>query len=796
MSRKTLECLLAALLLTLAGVAAAQPPAAVTVPEVEPLFYSVRVNGQATGDALLLRQGERLLARESDWDRWHLKHPDTGAYSFEGDNYYALAQAEGFRATLNAQRQEASFEFAPRAFLPSVFDASARQRVAPQPPPGLGGFLNYEAFGTHVAPEQAPASSNLNGQVEAGVFNARGVGTSQWLGLNLTDESAATTGSERRIVRLETAWTRDFPDSMQTLRLGDGTGAGGLWGRPVRSGGVRWTRNFATQPGFITLPQPALSGETALPSVLDIYVDGLRRQRLDLPPGPFTVQNLPTYTGQGEVQVVVRDLLGREQLISDSYIAGVSQLREGLHDYSYEAGFERQRFGLVSDDYGRFIAAGTHRYGFSDRLTGEGRVEIIGSDAQVAGVGAIMALPELAVISNAVAVSHDDPGFGALDIFTLQRSTRRGLTLGGQLQLASRKFVQAGLAQGVPPPKRTLSANLGYRVQALGRFGLSYINRRTYVPGADIEAVTGMFATGIRGASLSLLVVRQLAPQDDVSAGLTLAVPFGVQDIGTAGYRHTETDAGAGSSQSYAGVQRSLPLQEGWGYRALVRQDDTETGSTTEGEAGVGVNARYGSLGLEAATTEGSDTYRATIAGGLGTLGGHVFASRKISSSFAVVETGAPGIDLLVNNRLAGRTDSSGVAVLPYLQPYQDNTVRIDATNVPLDIEVHTGEFKAAPYYRSGVLIPLDVRQIHSALAVLRQDDGAMVPAGAVARLRASGAEFPVGRRGEVYLTGLQTGDNAIDVSWNGSRCSAVVGLAPDAGVQPQLGPVQCVVTP
>jgi outer membrane usher protein len=772
--------------------APAAPPAA-TAAAPEPLVYAVRVNGRAVGETVLLRlDGSRLLARESDWDAWHLTRPDV-QFRFDGETYYPLDAAPGFAATLDAERQEAQLQFAPQAFAHSVLSARAYRRVEPQLPPGLGGFLNYDFTATRSVPDDAVSRSDLAGIVETGLFNPQGVFTSQWLGRNLTDEAALAVATPRQVVRLETAVTRDLPDEMQTLRFGDGVGGSGLWGRPVRFGGVRWHRNFATQPGFVTLPQPSLAGETALPSVLDVYVDGLRRQTLEVPPGPFVVENLPTVTGQGEVQVVVRDLLGREQLLTDTYIAGLRQLRAGLSDWSYEAGAVREDFGLESDSYGDAFAAGTHRHGFTDAFTGEARLEAQGSDILAGGVGGILAVPRFAVISNAIAVSHAPDGYGVLDTLTIQHSARRGLTVGARLQLASDRFVQAGLAPGTAVPARTLGANLGYALRPYGRVGLAYVERDERDTLADFEAVTATFNTTWQRLSLTLLAIDRREPSREWSVGLSLSLPFGSRDIAGTGYRVREPDAGASSSQSYARVQRNLTEQEGWGYRVQASQAEDQTGAGTDSaEAGAALNGRYGSYALEAATSDDADTYRATLSGGLGALGGHVFASRKLSRSFAVVETGTPDIELLVNNRVAGRTNADGIAVLPYLQPYHRNAVLVDATNVPLDVEVHAGEFVAAPYYRSGVLIPLDVRRARSAVLSLLQADGKPVPSGAVVRLVASGAEAPVGKRGQAYLSGLAPGDNAIEVRWNGTSCAITFALPADAGVQPQLGPFTC----
>ncbi len=106
------------------------------------------------------------------------------------------------------------------------------------------------------------------------------------------------------------------------------------------------------------------------------------------------------------MRVVVRDLLGREQVISVPFYASASLLAKGLHDFSYEAGAERRNFGTDSNDYGRAFAAATHRLGFTDWLTGEVHAESQ-LERQTVGLGTVMLAPSVGVFSAAAAASRD-----------------------------------------------------------------------------------------------------------------------------------------------------------------------------------------------------------------------------------------------------------------------------------------------------------------------------------------------------------------------------------------------------
>jgi outer membrane usher protein len=150
----------------------------------------------------------------------------------------------------------------------------------------------------------------------------------------LSDFLARDAGGHERLMRLDTTWTRDQPESATTLRIGDAiTGASGLWGGAVRCAGVQWGTDFATQPGLITFPLPTIAGATALPSPVDLYVNGALRMSTSLPMGPFQLQNVPAISGDGQIQV--EELVTRcfrstsipsGQRISNAASTGTSQL--------------------------------------------------------------------------------------------------------------------------------------------------------------------------------------------------------------------------------------------------------------------------------------------------------------------------------------------------------------------------------------------------------------------------------------------------------------------------------------
>ena len=583
-------------------------------------------------------------------------------------------------------------------------------------------------------------------------------------------------------IRLDSTLTRDFPESMQTLRLGDTYGASGLWGRAVRFGGLRFGTNFATAPTLSTIPMPGLSGEAVLPSATDLYIDGVLRQTVNVPAGPFRIDGLPVLSGQGEVRLVVRDLLGREQVITLPYYASTSLLSAGLDDYSIEVGRIRNAYGKVGDDYGRLAAVYQHRRGLTDRLTGEMRFEWL-TDQYTAGVGGSGVLGDLGVVTAAGAVSNGPNGSGQLVQAAFERLSMRGPSFSVRAQWATPEFTQLGQPQGELATVRRVSAAAGVPSGLGGSLSGGYVGTVTR-DRPPVEVATLGYTQSIgRSAALLLTGARSISGTSSTSVSLTLVM--GLDERTSAAGSVMRQDSAMNSQLQ---VQRNLQGGDDTGYRVLV-------GDNTMGrrvEAGVIRQTPIGSFSADVANLAGTTSVRAGATGGLTLIGGRPFLSRRLGEGFGLVHVpDFPGVSVYVNNRLASRTDDQGYAILPELLAYQANPVRIEISDLPIDTTIETTQLQAVPHYRSGVLLSFPVRRSASALVRLVLDDGTPMPLGAEVVLDGATEPFLVANDGEVYLTGLSA-RNRVSATWNGQRCTFDVDPGDSLGQLPRIGPVVC----
>ncbi|MFM1990578.1 MAG: hypothetical protein RJA99_3535 [Pseudomonadota bacterium] len=742
------------------------------------VLYEVTVNGELIGAARLVRlPGDRLLARRDDLIAWRFRLPaGLEPQSVLGEPHLPLETIDGLTIRVDPVAQALVLDAPPTAFTTTEVQAMAMP-VARAVPPAPGLFLNYDLFHSRTtAAELVPATHSTSAQLEFGLFGPAGIGTAGFL------LQAQGDAQQSRQVRLDTSWTIDQPDRMRTLVLGDTVGASGYWGRPVRYGGVRWGTNFATNPTYVTFPMPGLRGEAALPTVTDLYIDGLLRQTTSVQPGPFRITNLPVITGQGEVRLVMRDLLGREQVVALPYYASSQLLSAGLVDESYELGMVRENYGLASNDYGRAIGAWQRRQGLTDTLTTELRAEA-SADARTAGAGASVAVRGLGVLTAAAAASDGPRGGGTLGAFGWERLSRNGVSFGVRGQWATEAFTQIGQPIESPSALRLVSGNVGMSMGAAGSIGMSYV-RQDYRdrPGAEIASVSWSLNLG-RAAALVLTGYRSTSPEPGHAVTLSLVTALDGSTSASASVSGPSTDP-----RTQVQVQRNLPQGSGAGWRVLA----AEGASGMRLEAGASWQGSAGTVSGEIGRAAGVEALRAGASGALALVGGRMFPSRRLGDAFGVVHVpGFSDVGVMVNNQLVARTDAEGWALVPRLLPYLANPVRIETGDLPIDTTIDATELVAVPFARSAALLRFPVKRSAGALLTLVLEDGEPMPVGAEVRVPGVDETFMVAYRGEAYVTGLD-GPGELTASWNGQQCVLRVDPGQNAGVMPRLGPIVC----
>jgi len=733
-----------------------------------PSIAEVTVNGE-TGPALVVERdaaGTPFVA-ESALPQLRLRTPESGAVTIDGERYYSVAAFNPSDVAMDDATQSLRLTLPAAAFVPTRSDY-ASDSVPHVTPAQLGGFVNYDLLGERVGDQ-----SNVGAIVEAGAFGACGVLTSSALAQRVDSRGSA--------VRLDSTWTLDMPDRLETLRVGDWASSTGAWGQAVRFGGVHFGTNFATQPTLVTTPLLSAKGEAVLPSTIDVFVNGQHDSQENVAPGPFSIDRVPAINGAGQMQVIVTDALGRQQVLTQPYYTGPALLRAGLDEYSFDAGAVRENYTTSSNDYGDFVAAATYRRGLSDEVTAEVHAEGEAGGSHAIGFDTAIQVGDLGVTSLTTAFGGDGR-LGWLGGVGFERSSTY-LDVFAEVRYASDEFAQLGSDATTQRPKQRTFGGLGFNFGDYGNLRLSY-GRQTYwtdATAADVYGISHSVTLGAYGY-LNFLASRTSGDGASTDVFVNWTLPLGGRRTASVGAQRADGK----SLEAVASIQQSLPVGSGTGYYvATTSNGDGQIDYSYQGGAGL-VSAEY-------ARRDGIDGWRANATGGIALTSAGVMPARTLNESFAVVELADyPDLTVYLDNQPIGRTDEKGRVLLDSMRPYQTNTISVDPKEIPFDASLDTPSMTVTPAYRSGPVVRFPVTRASAATLRLVQGDGAPVPAGAI--VTTANEHAPVGGDGLVYLTAVD-GAAAATAEWSGHHCAFRVVRPRDGGVQPDLGDVVCAAT-
>ena len=749
-----------------------------------PLPLEVFINGSRVGDWVLLDVNGVLHATDDAFQEWRvLRAPDAVGVPYRGQLWYPLSAVPGYEAQFNAANQSLDLKFSPSAFATTRLSQPSEEPLQITPPL-TSLFANYDLSYTHSRARGAASASDLGALGELGMSGRYGVLTNTFVARNLSEDESLGPRSSHR---LETTFTRDFPRTHTTLRLGDSSTPPGTWGRQVYFGGIQFGRNFALSPGFITQPIPVLAGQSAAPSTVELYVNDALRQTSQVPSGPFTIDNFPLLTGSGQARLVVRDLLGRETVLVQNFFTSTYLLRQGLSDWSAQVGAVREDLGIDSNNYGERFASGLFRYGLNNDLTLETQAEA-SSRLRGGGIGASAALFGQMLGQAAIAGSRDDAaGSGRLWMLGAEKITlRHGFTL--RAEGASREYRRIGQNDLLPPFRHQRLASYTYFSEGFGHLGFAYARVEPFDE-EPIDTLSANYSVLVgRRASLTftatLVKGGPTSGADSKAVGVALLIPLDnrISTSASVTRRDDRTDG-------YVSASRALGAEAGLGWRALAGRRDRQN----YGEAGAYYQGSRGLVSADVSASELQQTLRLGAQGGLLWADGDLFASRKLVDSFALVEVpGYANVGVGFQSTVLTRTDSKGRALVPRLMPYRRNSIRLDPSELPISAELDTIEMTAVPPARSGVKVAFPVRSGRGALITILLDDGQPAPAGAQLELPGDPKEFFVARRGQAFVTGLQA-QNTLRLKWNEQSCTLNVEL-PDGSKDDiaRVGPLVC----
>lgn len=737
------------------------------------LMLDVQVNGMDHGLAQFRQIGDALWASPQVLRRLGLK---MGAAHYDGAELVALDDAFGGGAvTFDPALQTITFMVETSRLAVGTSRLNFDDQSAPVAASATGMVFNYDINANYFR-----GKLGLNGFNETRIFS----GNALVENTALVQAGNQGFGASQPVTRLDTTMSFSLPDKRLTIRAGDLITRQTGFSRPTRLGGVRIGTDFALQPYFVPNPIPAFFGEAALPSTVDLFIDGLKRFSGQVAPGPFEIgTGANRVNGAGNAQLVITDALGQVNAIDFPLYDTPLLLRKGLADWSVEIGAVRRNYGTRSFDYGdRPVISATYRRGLSDNVTIEGHGE--GGDGLAnAGAGFAWLIPNKGVLASSVAASNHAAGSGVrYELgYTFLTAT---FNLSATMQRASSGFRDLAALEGAEIPSERDILTVGYNSGKLGSFGASLIRQKQQNRDQTSFASVNWSQTIAQRLAINLSAQQSLTDRRDRGIFVTLSFFANQRDQFSAGMQANQQRTTAS-----LGYRRSLPFDGGIGWAV----DGVFGGGAQQAAAQIDHLGPLGQATLGGRMVNGQASVFAGYSGALVVMGDGVFASRKVFDGFAVVSTsGIADIPVTVNNRPIGKTNSSGKLLVIGLNAFEENRIGIDASDLPATVQVDQTVQPAISATRAGARVAFAIEPVQSVIIDLVDNLGEPLPLGAVGMMEGDEEQtLMVGHAGQLFIERARPGAR-ISIAREGAACSFRLPDELPSDQAGRLGKIHC----
>ncbi len=642
----------------------------------ELLIAKIFLNQEDKGDFFVNRTADGdFQVKVEDLKASGFREPTGTTALIDGEPYLSLRSIAGVTFTFNESTLTLALTAAPSLLARKIIDFVPKLSQKVYYPQDSSVFLNY---GLDYTAGNGFSFTALNLSNELGIRKGNF--------LFLTDSSFTKDQTQERFVRLQSSITYDDRKELRRFIAGDFFASSGDLGSNLNLGGFSFAKIYRIDPYFINYPTIGMTGQAALPSEANIYLNGMLLKTEKISPGEFVLQNITAYGGAGDIDVVLKDRFGREQKLNYPFYFGSSfLLRKGLHEYSYNLGFLREKFGTESNDYSNLAFSAFHRYGISDSCTigfrGEAKNNLYNLGPQTTfllGNAGILRLS----LSGSGGRSSNTGGAGSVTY------TYQGVHAGARFSLTeyTRDYTVVASVPANDKTKSLASAGVSYTDRKLGSLSLDYATTRKFV-GQDMDTATIGYTRNLTGESTISVTYRRVR-QTEYANEFFVTINYTPKPnlYASASYENTKD-----AKNTVIAVQKNLPVGEGYGYRTIIERSDAAGQSTYTVNPTLQYNARYGTyLGeFNGQSTAGrlNDQYHMSAAGALVYVGNTFGATRPVYDSFGLVKTGdIEGVKVLLNSQEIGTTDSSGKLFIPTLGSYYQNQVAINDKDITMDV--------------------------------------------------------------------------------------------------------------
>jgi outer membrane usher protein len=689
-------------------------------------------------------------------------------------------------------------------------DASVPQAYLGQMPRGYvspeywdagvpAGLLNYNFNSYHISSQgQSQTTSYLgfDSGLNLGPWHFREDASVNW-------ESATPTAPARRQWQNIQAYVqRDLSSLHAMLTIGDSYTDGAVFDSyGIR--GVQLGTDDRMRPQSLQGYAPAVHGVAQTNAKVTVRQNGMVIYETTVSPGPFSINDLYPIGYGGNLLVTVTEADGRVSSFSVPYAAVAQLLRPNITRFDIAVG--ELRDASIHDKPG--VIQGTLQHGFSNLLTGY--AGIVGSQ----GYGAVLAGAALNTRFGAFALDVTQanthiPGYSTQSGQSLRLTYSKIITstqttfsvaaysysTGGFLSVTqaaeAREYAREGVSAFNIVPQATTIDNI---TQQSSLSGLNSFTTNPILSATGVQRQRNTFTLsmsqplGAKGGSIyanvsasdywnqrgnntqfqvgynnhihqlgySISATRTVDPQGryDNEYLVSFTLPLGHSEHSPVFSLNVGHDQSTGA-QDQAMVNGTLGKDNQFNYGATATH--TGDGGGNAGSVNVGYRSPYAVFAASYGDGSGYSQASVGVSGSVVAHPGGVTFGQPIGDTVGIVYIpGAAGARL--NNSAGARIDSSGYAVVPYLLPYQLNTIQVDPKGLPLDVQLDATSAQVAPY--AGAVVMLKFKTKNGRVLIVRAhlENGQTLPFGAEVFDDKGASMGVVGQAGQILLRGVES---------------------------------------
>ena len=554
--------------------------------------------------------------------------------------------------------------------------------------------------------------------------------------------------------------------------------------------------NIATDDNMLPYSQrgfaPSIRGIASSNAEISVRQNGYLIYQANVAPGAFEINDLYSTTNSGDLDVTVKEADGSEHKFTLPYSSLAVMQRP--HHLKYEFTAARYRGDNAQDVNEPLFAQGTLIYGLNNYLTLFGG-STVSDDYLAFDGGAGVALGNLGAISA--------------DVTWAKAQLDSGKNSSGQ----SWRFLYTGKLEST----ETSFTLASYRYSTRGYYSFSDANQK-YDDHEDDwvfrynkrNRIQASISQNIIGSSIYLNGYQQdYWDSDKKERSLSAGINRTISDVSinlSLSYSKSEDS----SSDRVISLSLSVPLSHwlpnSWSSYSI---SNTKDGNTNQNLGVSGTllddqrlsyslqqshgnhdandsSSLYGSYRSQYANLNtgyyySSDNSQQISYGASGGIVAHqhgVTLAQPLGSQFAIISTdNASGVRF--QNQRGIQTDWQGNAVIPSLSAYQENTVRVDTSSLPEDVETDTTAVTLIPTSNAVVSGNISARIGYRVLITLQRPGKSPVPFGAIATAENQSINGIVDDGGTLYLSGI-SGDTPLLIKWGDSpdrQCHALLAV-------------------